>query len=71
MAVESERVFNNVPNSRGELELKSVEKDVKLVNSFIVSQSKWIKFHMIYKKLSGEGCAGQAFLVRRRAVRVV
>lgn len=61
-AKESELVFNNIANSRGELELKSYEKDLKIINSYIVTQSKWIKFHMIYKKLAGQGFAGQAFL---------
>eukprot|EP01094_Clydonella_sp_ATCC50884_P016471 TRINITY_DN2735_c0_g3_i1.p1 TRINITY_DN2735_c0_g3~~TRINITY_DN2735_c0_g3_i1.p1 ORF type:complete len:1185 (-),score=349.46 TRINITY_DN2735_c0_g3_i1:215-3769(-) len=59
---ESAAVFNGRQNHRGDMELKTYEKEVKIINSFIVAQSKWIKFHMIYKKLAGEGFAGQAFL---------
>jgi len=60
---EATAVLNGVPNSRGELESKSVEKDVKTINSLIVKGSKWIKIHMIYKKLSQAGGAGEGFIV--------
>lgn len=62
---EMAKIMNNVPSSRGEGDIKSIEKDVKTINSLIVKGSKWIKIHMIYKKLSQDGGAGQAFLVRR------
>jgi len=64
---EATAVLNGVPNSRGELESKSVEKDVKTINSLIVKGSKWIKIHMIYKKLSQAGGAGEGFIVRMSA----
>ena len=41
---------------------KSIEKDMKNLNSFFVNRGLFVRINMIYMKINSPQCAGQPFL---------